>query len=107
MSTRTLTRAMLALWMASLLWSCSDDEDEPLGDAGGGDAAISDSGVPPRDSGLDATIDSGVDAAVAIDSSAPDAGAKLVGCLDRPGELPRPPGASLPCELVPPGLSLP
>ena len=26
-------------------------------------------------------------------------------CLDRPNELPRPPGAGLPCELFPPGYS--
>jgi hypothetical protein len=32
----------------------------------------------------------------------------LSACLERPGELPRPPSpkAKLPCELVPPGLSL-
>jgi hypothetical protein len=30
----------------------------------------------------------------------------LVGCLDQPGALDRPPGAQLPCELVPPGLKL-
>jgi hypothetical protein len=27
-------------------------------------------------------------------------------CLARPGELPRPPKGKLPCELIPPGLSL-
>lgn len=27
-------------------------------------------------------------------------------CLDRPGELPRPPAGHLPCELIPPALSL-
>lgn len=30
----------------------------------------------------------------------------LKACLERPGELPRPPRGQLPCELVPPGLSL-
>jgi len=29
-----------------------------------------------------------------------------VGCLERPDQLPRPPGSTLPCELIPPGLSL-
>lgn len=27
-------------------------------------------------------------------------------CLERPGELQRPPAGKLPCELIPPGLSL-
>jgi hypothetical protein len=27
-------------------------------------------------------------------------------CLSRPGDLPRPPDGRLPCELIPPGLSL-
>ncbi|HEY7371168.1 MAG TPA: hypothetical protein VIF57_03250 [Polyangia bacterium] len=27
-------------------------------------------------------------------------------CLERPDELPRPPGVGLPCELIPPGLRL-
>lgn len=27
----------------------------------------------------------------------------LAACLDRPTELPRPPSAQLPCELLPPG----
>jgi hypothetical protein len=27
-------------------------------------------------------------------------------CLDRPGELPRPPAGGLPCDLIPPGLRL-
>jgi hypothetical protein len=30
-----------------------------------------------------------------------DAG--LVPCLDRPSDLPRPPGGTLPCEMLPPG----
>ncbi len=29
--------------------------------------------------------------------------AALAPCLERPNELPRPPGAQLPCELIPPG----
>jgi hypothetical protein len=32
------------------------------------------------------------------------AGARAA-CLERPGELPRPPRAGLPCELFPPGYS--
>jgi len=35
-----------------------------------------------------------------------EAGAGVRGaCLERPGELPRPPRAGLPCELFPPGYS--
>lgn len=30
----------------------------------------------------------------------------LVGCLDMPGQLDRPPSGRLPCELIPPGLRL-
>ncbi len=30
----------------------------------------------------------------------------LSACLERPGQLPRPPAGMLPCELIPPGLSL-
>lgn len=30
----------------------------------------------------------------------------LSACLDRPETLPRPPQDTLPCELIPPGLSL-
>lgn len=32
--------------------------------------------------------------------------APLTNCLDRPGELARRPSGGLPCELIPPGLSL-
>jgi hypothetical protein len=30
----------------------------------------------------------------------------LAACLDRPGELARPPSGRLPCDLIPPGLRL-
>ncbi len=33
-------------------------------------------------------------------------GGALSACLERPGQLPRPPAGKLPCELIPPGLSL-
>ena len=33
-------------------------------------------------------------------------GGGLVGCLDMPGTLDRPPAGRLPCELIPPGLRL-
>jgi len=31
---------------------------------------------------------------------------ELVGCLETPSTLPRPPTGKLPCELIPPGLKL-
>ena len=34
------------------------------------------------------------------------AGGGVVGCLDQPGTLDRPPNGQLPCELIPPGLKL-
>lgn len=47
------------------------------------------------------------DAAPEGDAPAVDAGptgdAALAPCLDRPGELARPPSGGLPCELLPPG----
>jgi hypothetical protein len=33
-------------------------------------------------------------------------GGGVVGCLDVPGALDRPPNGTLPCELIPPGLRL-
>ena len=33
-------------------------------------------------------------------------GGGLVGCLDQPGALDRPPNGRLPCELIPPGVKL-
>lgn len=41
------------------------------------------------------------------DAGNPEAGTTArASCLDRPDELPRPPAAGLPCELLPPGLTL-
>jgi len=44
----------------------------------------------------------------ACSSSSKPKAAVLAGaaCLDRPGQLPRPPQGGLPCELIPPGLTL-
>jgi len=44
-------------------------------------------------------------AACSSDDAGPEADA-LAACLARPGQLPRPPASTLPCELIPPGLSL-
>jgi len=35
-----------------------------------------------------------------------NSGKTLGGCVERPDTLPRPPTGALPCELIPPGLSL-
>jgi len=44
---------------------------------------------------------------VACSSDGTDnAGKTLSGCIERPDTLPRPPTSTLPCELIPPGLSL-
>jgi hypothetical protein len=43
--------------------------------------------------------DGGVDLAVGTEAG-------LTACLDRPGELERPPTGRLPCDLIPPGLRL-
>jgi hypothetical protein len=50
-----------------------------------------------------ATGDAGTDAAL----TAPDGSvaAPSTGCLDQPGALERPPAGSLPCDLIPPGLT--
>ncbi|HKO50369.1 MAG TPA: hypothetical protein VJV79_21750 [Polyangiaceae bacterium] len=39
-------------------------------------------------------------------SSQPPAETGLSACLEQPGELPRVPDGHLPCDLIPPGLSL-
>jgi hypothetical protein len=43
------------------------------------------------------------------DTPTPDGGgaAALTSCVERPSELPRPPTDRLPCELIPPDLTLP
>jgi hypothetical protein len=44
--------------------------------------------------------------ACSSDSSGNNPSGAESACLARPGELPRPPQGKLPCELIPPGLSL-
>jgi hypothetical protein len=77
--------ALAAILLAGLLLaSCDDDANDRPGSSAG---AAGDSGSETGGAG-------GEDA----ETSAP--------CLDRPGALPRPPSGRLPCELIPPGLSL-
>jgi len=45
-------------------------------------------------------------AACGSDGDSSDAKPASAGCLERPDQLPRPPGSTLPCDLIPPGLSL-
>lgn len=74
------------------LMNC-DDSDVPVG---------------PVDAGTTTpTIDSGPTDPPA-DASKNDAKTPLTSCVDRPNTLQRPPSSSnrLPCELVPPGLTL-
>jgi hypothetical protein len=70
-----------------------------VGACGGGKAA-------PKDGG--AGIGGGIGGS-GVGGSAGGAGGTdggLVGCLETPGALDRPPAGRLPCELVPPGVRL-
>jgi hypothetical protein len=68
---------MRGVILCALLAACGDNHDYK----------------PPHDAGGDAIVD-------------PDAPpGPLTGCLDKPG-LPTAPNGQLPCELIPPGLSL-
>jgi hypothetical protein len=79
-------------WLLLLgLLACNGTDSATTGDAGG---------PGPVDSG------SIIDADLAEDTSMEAAPPKRTGCLDRPNDVPRPPTGGLPCELIPPGLSL-
>lgn len=88
---RAATLRSLLLACACFVSSCGDDADEPQ----------------PQPS--DATVDTGVPS---TDSDVPDsspgdaADGGLSHCLERPTDLPSPPTGALPCELIPPGLTL-
>ncbi|HYQ44659.1 MAG TPA: hypothetical protein VER11_21895 [Polyangiaceae bacterium] len=45
-------------------------------------------------------------AACSSDGSGNASGTTVSGCIERPDTLPRPPAGTLPCDLIPPGLSL-
>ncbi|MEY4510478.1 MAG: hypothetical protein RLZZ450_2600 [Pseudomonadota bacterium] len=112
MSRFDVERAAVVLLLALSVASCSDDDSKG--------AKPPDSGWPGdwpdandagHDAGADAArpgdIDASGDAAV-VDATVPDAAAPLArtSCLDRPGALPAAPTGPLPCELLPPGLTL-
>jgi len=69
------------------------------GACGGGKAAPRDGAAGTGGSGI-----GGIGGSVGGAGGAADGG--LVGCLERPGTLDRPPNGQLPCELIPPGLRL-
>lgn len=102
-------RACFGLWLALFVVSCSDDssgDNNPRSDGGARPDANRDAGqdssVVPN---IDAAIDAGGapgDASVTLDANG---NKTLESCLERPGP-PTPPTSTLPCELVPPGLSL-
>lgn len=79
MSARRITCASVVL-LAALFSAC--DDDEPGSAAGGG-----------GETGAGGSNDAG---------SAGAPASTLNPCLDRPGELQRPPSGGLPCELLPP-----
>lgn len=54
--------------------------------------------TPVSDGGIE-------DAPAPVDGATADGGA-LTACVERPTDLPRPPTGRLPCELIPPGLTL-
>jgi hypothetical protein len=85
----------MLLLAITLVASCKDDAGTAMTDAAVMDAsAAKDSGAP------DGAID-------AVDANTSEGGASsLKACLDQPNELPRPPMGQLPCELIPPGLTL-
>lgn len=82
---------LFALVAAGALAGCGDDARP----------ASPRDGAPAADAAL---VDAGPDASP-VDAG-PDAGpARLTGCLDQAGP-PRAPAGQLPCELVPPGVTL-
>jgi hypothetical protein len=90
-----MMRRLLRLTAVCFICACSDD-DPPAPDAGPKAEAGSD--TSPADAGVtDAPLDAPADTVL---------GPSLASCLDTPDELPRPPTTELPCDLIPPGLSL-
>jgi hypothetical protein len=95
---RLLSAAGCVLLATTLIASCKDDKGTPsTPDGAAMDAAASlDAGASDRSA--DATIDA--------NTSEGGASSGLKACLDQPNELPRPPAGQLPCDLIPPGLTL-
>jgi hypothetical protein len=95
------------LLLVSSIAACSDDGsgDDRNGPDGG------DAGQAPgvsQDAGSDANVGRDIDAANDggnVVSSDASSNKPLAACLEQQG-LARPPGVELPCELLPPGLTL-
>jgi hypothetical protein len=88
-----MKRWLFLITAVACLWGCSDEASQATG-----------SGASSASSG------SGGDSSSSTSSSGGGGGgqpAALVPCIDTPDTLPRPPSGKLPCEYVPPGLSLP
>lgn len=77
-----MKRIILLAFVAALAAACGDNLAPPA--------------VDPQDDAAPPEIDAGVDAAPVTTSA----------CLDRPTDLQRPPTGQLPCELIPPGLTI-
>ena len=79
------------------LWGCSDDASQTTNSSS---SASNGSGGSSSSS----SSSTGGGGAGGEGGSQPTA---LIPCLDEPNALPRPPSEKLPCEYIPPGLSLP
>jgi hypothetical protein len=112
MSRSDAKRVAVVLLLALSVASCSDDDTRSAQHADSGwtgdwpDAndAGRDAGSVVSDAARPADIDASADASVLVDSGAPIA--RTTACLDRPGLLAAAPTGPLPCELLPPGLTL-
>ncbi|UQA58381.1 hypothetical protein [Polyangium aurulentum] len=85
-----MKRWLFLVTAVACLWGCSDEAPQTTG-----------SGTGSASSGSGGASNSSSSGGGGEQPSA------LVPCLDEPDGLPRPPSGKLPCEYVPPGLSLP
>ncbi|MDC3961548.1 hypothetical protein [Polyangium jinanense] len=91
-----MKRWLFVVIALACLWGCSDEASQNTSTSS---SASSGSGGGSSSSGS-----SGSGGGGGTGGEQPTA---LVPCLDEPDALPRPPSGKLPCEYVPPGLSLP
>jgi len=87
-----MKRWLFLVTAVACLWGCSDEPSQTTGSASSGSGGGSSSS---------SSASSGGGGAGGGQSAA------LAPCLDAPDMLPRPPSGKLPCEYIPPGLSLP
>ena len=79
------------------LWGCSDEPSQTSGATG----------TSSSSSGTGGDSSSSTSASSGSGGAGGGQPAALGACLDEPNGLPRPPSGKLPCEYIPPGLSLP